>query len=468
MYDVKPRPSVASGSLRAVKIANCGRGCIGTFARTGFRLSAIGIAIMVFVYGAIVLTHGPNSRVISGDQATSGDDIAELQLGRINVAAIPAHRASDARSIQLCQAFGPPATAPICAVDCANGGCGNNGCVRGGAHSLGRTGWNAAQLTDFGPYAQGEYVGHERLAHVPTYRLRVDDQLECLYRLTREETSEPYQINVGDELQVESFTDPNLNRNLIVQPDGTITLRLLGQVKATRQTVAQLREKLERLYIDNKFYHNPAISVTPLKVNTKLEDLRNTVDNRSGVVGGQGVRVRITPEGTITLPAVGTVPAQGLTLEELKTEIDQRYAATIKGIEVTPVLSQRAARFVYVLGEVKLPGRYTLEGPTTVMQAIALAGSWNVGGNLRQVVIFRRGDDWRLLATMVNLEGAMVYANQPCPAGEIWLNDSDVVIVPKSKILLADDFINLVFTRGIYGVIPVSGSYSFGPSTISN
>ncbi len=38
-------------------------------------------------------------------------------------------------------------------------------------------GWIAWQA-----YAQGEYVGHARLAHVPEYRLRVDDQLDMLYR----------------------------------------------------------------------------------------------------------------------------------------------------------------------------------------------------------------------------------------------------------------------------------------------
>jgi polysaccharide export outer membrane protein len=300
---------------------------------------------------------------------------------------------------------------------------------------------------------------------VPAYRLRVDDQLECLYRLTREETSEPYEINVGDELQLESVSDEKLNRNLIVQPDGTITLKLLGQVKATGNTVAELRETLETLY--GKFYPNgAAITVTPLKVNTRLEDLRATVDSRFGDAGGQGVRVRITPEGTISLPAIGTVPAQGLTLEELKVEIDLRYAATISGIEVTPILAQRAPRFCYLLGEVGVPGRYVLEGPTTVMQAIALAGSWRVGANLRQVVIFRRGEDWRLLATMVDLQGAMLYANQPCPAGEIWLNDSDVIILPKGKILLCDDFINLVFTRGVYGILPFGTSYSWGAASI--
>ena len=94
------------------------------------------------------------------------------------------------------------------------------------------------------------------------------------------------------------------------------------------------------------------------------------------------------------------------------------------------------------------------------MQAISMAGSWRVGANLRQIVVFRRGDDWRLLATMINLEGAL-FGNQPCPPGEIWIDDSDVIIVPKSKILIADDFIDLVFTRGIYGVFPMINSIHF-------
>jgi polysaccharide export outer membrane protein len=353
--------------------------------------------------------------------------------------------------VQPCQAYAAAGCPPICGVDCGF-------CGRCGAN------WGAARPLDFQPYGPGEYVGHSRFSHVPAYRLRVDDLLECLYRLTREETSEPYVINVGDELAIESAADEKLNKPLIVQPDGTITLRLLGQVKATRSTVAELRDTLETLY--KKYYPTPGITITPLKVNTRLEDLRATVDNRSGIVGGQGVRVRITPEGTISLPAIGVVPAQGLTLAELKTEIDLRYASTISGVEITPILAERAPRFCYVLGEVRLPGRYVLEGPTTVTQAIAMAGSWNVGANLQQVVIFRRGDDWRLLATMVNLSGALRYAKDPCPPGELWLNDSDVIILPKSKILLTNDFIELVFTRGIYGVLPFSSSVSWATTTI--
>ena len=84
------------------------------------------------------------------------------------------------------------------------------------------------------------------LAHVPVYRIRVDDVLRCVYRITRNETSRPYQLNVGDEVSVESFSDAALNRSLIIQPDGTITLRLLGQVHAAHLTVPQLRHRWKR------------------------------------------------------------------------------------------------------------------------------------------------------------------------------------------------------------------------------
>ena len=289
-----------------------------------------------------------------------------------------------------------------------------------------------------------------------TYRLRVDDLLDFVYRVTRDETPGPYEINVGDELTVESATDKDLRRTLVVLPDGTITLPLLGAVRAAGLTVAQLREQLDDVY--KEYYKVPAMTVTPVKVDTQLEDLRYTVGGRSGF-GGQVRSGKVTPEGTIQLPAVGSVPAQGLTLDEFKEELNQRYSEKIEGIEVMPILTQRAPRYVYVVGEVKLPGRYTLEAPTTVMQALAMAGSYNVGAHIAQIVIFRRADDWRLIATTVDLRNSLL-GKVPCPAGEIWVSDADLIIVPKSRILWTANTIELVFTKGLYGVVPFSGNYS--------
>jgi hypothetical protein len=62
---------------------------------------------------------------------------------------------------------------------------------------------------------------------------------------------------------------------------------------------------------------------------------------------------------------------------------------------------------------------------------------------------------------MIDL-AAPLHGHQTNPAGEIWLSDSDVIIVPKRKILLADEFISLVFTRGLYGVVPMTYAVNFG------
>ena len=131
-------------------------------------------------------------------------------------------------------------------------------------------------------------------------------------------------------------------------------------------------------------------------------------------------------------------------------------------MDVTVILLQRAPRFIYVLGEVAQPGRFQLEGPTTVMGAIALAQGWNIGANMRQVVVFRRGHDWRLKATMLDVRGAL-YGRRPVPADEIWLNDSDIVVVPKMPIQAVNEFIELVFVRGLYSIFPqfTGGDFTF-------
>jgi polysaccharide export outer membrane protein len=134
--------------------------------------------------------------------------------------------------------------------------------------------------------------------------------------------------------------------------------------------------------------------------------------------------------------------------------LDARYGQLFGGIEVTPILLDRAPRYIYVVGEVAQPGRFDLQGPTSLMQAIALAGGWNAeSANLRQVVVFRRGEDWRLMATMLNIRGGL-YGRQPLPKDELWLRDSDIVLVPKSRLRVLDDVIELVFTDGLYAAIP--------------
>ena len=372
---------------------------------------------------------------------------------------------------KLCQyqTFGPPA-------GCATGNCGTGGKCNSGHSPLtprtgnmfwgvdcadgrcGELGWKACRPINWQAFAQGEYVGHHRTPHVAVYRLRVDDLLDFVFRLTRIENPEPYKLQVGDTVSVRSLTDTNnlVQASVEVQPDGSVTLLMLKKpIHAAGRTLSDLRDVLQEEY--KAFYKVPAISVTPVRINTRLQDLLDTVDARQGS-GGQRLQARVSPDGTVQLPGLGSVCAHGLTLEELKQEVDARYRSLVPGVEVTPILTQRAPRFAYVLGEVGRAGRIQLDAPTTVMMAIAQAGGWNgLNANMRQVVVFRRGDDWRLMATMIDIQGALA-GRRPCPADEIWLNDSDIIVVPKTPIRVANEFIEQVFTRGIYGVVPQGGS----------
>ncbi len=308
-------------------------------------------------------------------------------------------------------------------------------------------------------FGQGSYVEPGRMQHVGEYRLRVDDVLDVIFRRTRAEQPKPYELQVGDRIRVELRREPEITRDLEIQPDGTIALPLLGTVRATRRSVEQLRQDLEKAFA-KAGYREPAVTVTPLQLNIRLQDLLDTVDRRYGT-GGLVQEVRVTPDGSIGLTAVGSVHVQGLTLDELKRELDHRFSLIVEGLDIQPVLRARAPRFVFVLGEVQTPGRYTLEGPTTVMQGIALAGGITTAaaGKLCNIVVFRRGPDWRMMATRLNVRGPLVSGYINCrDVDDLWLADSDVVLVPKSEVKVIDEYIDLLFTKGIYGVFPFQGA----------
>ena len=315
--------------------------------------------------------------------------------------------------------------------------------------------WRDMQPMEFNAYGPGGYAGPSRYAHLGEYRLRPGDQMQVFYLITRRQDQGEYRLAPGDEVLIESVADQDLQRGTLerglgIQPDGTITVRLLGQVHAAGLTIRQLREVLEQKY--KKLYDEPTIDVTPVVTNKLAEDIRNAVGGQSGLQQ-QALTITVMPDGKVRLPGIGGLCVQGFSLPELKKEINLRYKELVVGLEAEPILVQQADHFVYVLGQVGNPSRIQLNGPTTVLGGIAQAGGNLPDGNMRQVVIFRRAEDWRLISTMLDLQGA-VYGRRPNPADEIWLRDGDVVIVPNRPIVRIDNWIDQVFTRGIYGVVP--------------
>ncbi len=332
--------------------------------------------------------------------------------------------------------------------------------------------WKDRHPLSFQPYLHGEYIGPVRQTHVGEYRLRVGDNIQLVYRYTREVMPTAYRINVGDSLEIEAVQqidsgndDPMLVPGALVLQDGSIFMPLVGNVPAAGLTISELSRTLVKRYVDGEFMLDPEFMIRPIQVDSRLSELRSAVDRRAGV-GGQGLTVTLSPDGTIQVVGLGDVWAQGLTKNELKHEINARYAQRdFFGLDVEPILVTPAPRSAYVLGQVATPGAIPLTKPMTVMQAIAVAGGDLQGGNLRQVIVMRRTEDWRLIATKLDLRGAFM-GKRLKPADDIWVRDSDLIIVPKHPIQVADEVINMVFTQGIYGVMPNQGiSFNFAKAS---
>ena len=96
------------------------------------------------------------------------------------------------------------------------------------------------------------------------------------------------------------------------------------------------------------------------------------------------------PDGTISLAGRSvSIQAQGLTLAELRVELREGLSPRSRRDRSYPGPSVNGHHAISTsLAKSRCPGRYEMTGPTTLMQALAMAGSWNVGAYLKQIVVF--------------------------------------------------------------------------------
>jgi polysaccharide export outer membrane protein len=100
------------------------------------------------------------------------------------------------------------------------------------------------------------------------------------------------------------------------------------------------------------------------------------------------VTVRI--DGKISVALLGDVQAAGSTPGELAEELTRQLKRFIASPLVTVGVNQpRSTRF-FVLGQVARPGEFPLSGPTTLVQALAVAGGFRDYAKTDEIVILRQ------------------------------------------------------------------------------
>ncbi|HET9253393.1 MAG TPA: SLBB domain-containing protein, partial [Candidatus Eisenbacteria bacterium] len=138
----------------------------------------------------------------------------------------------------------------------------------------------------------------------------------------------------------------------------------------------------------------------------------------------------VSREATITVPDIGQVVLNGLTLAQAKRLITDRLATVYSGIRsrrpstyVDVTLGKLRTIQVFILGDVIRPGGYTISSVSTVLNALYNAGGPTPRGSMRDIRIVRHSEIWK----RVDLYGYILSGSK---AEDVRLQSGDVVFIP--------------------------------------
>ena len=151
----------------------------------------------------------------------------------------------------------------------------------------------------------------------------------------------------------------------------------------------------------------------------------------------------VDTDGTVTFPFLGRVPVSGKTVREIEALLTKGLAdGYVRRPQVSVEVTSYRSRNIYVLGEVKNSGKYSIEGQVTLLEVIAKAGS--LTANAGNTIIVQRnkdgagsaspapalpGNDRTTEVLRVNVEDlreGKLNANIP-------LQDGDTIVVPPAE-----------------------------------
>ena len=134
----------------------------------------------------------------------------------------------------------------------------------------------------------------------------------------------------------------------------------------------------------------------------------------------------VRPDGKISLPLLHDIQAAGLTPLQLRDKIAAALAEFMPNPEVSVTVMQVNSYRISVLGEVQKPGVLQLKAPTTVLEALALAGGFRDFASPSKIVIFRKDGTGQTQKLRFNYNRAVGSAGEE----NVTLKSGDVVVVP--------------------------------------
>jgi polysaccharide export outer membrane protein len=179
----------------------------------------------------------------------------------------------------------------------------------------------------------------------------------------------------------------------------------------------------------------------------------STTERKNYVVGAQDVlkvtvfdepqlsgTFRVDTDGAFTYPFLGRIKAVGQTLRTIESDLARLLAdGYVRRPQVAIEVEQYRSRSIFVVGEVRSPGKYPLSGEMTLIEALAQAGSTTQAAGA-EVLVLRPSE----AADGTQLEPGATPANRTTRVNlsdlqsgkvlnDVILREGDTVFVPKAE-----------------------------------
>ena len=130
----------------------------------------------------------------------------------------------------------------------------------------------------------------------------------------------------------------------------------------------------------------------------------------------------VSPDGTVTIEGVGPLALAGMTVKEANDYVKKQLGRFYANSNITLTVGETRSIQVQVMGEVMVPGTYTLSALSSAFNALYAAGGISEIGTLRDIKVFRQG---RVVST-IDVYDYILNGNTK---GDIRLADNDVIVV---------------------------------------
>lgn len=205
--------------------------------------------------------------------------------------------------------------------------------------------------------------------------------------------------------QSQKGTSPETASEAKVTDRQTLPEEILPPIEEQREANRFTEIDLSETVFGREIFTNKNLSFEPdLNIPTPKDYVLSSGDELLINVWGDSelnLKLKVSPEGTILVPNLGPVVVGGLTVDAAETRLRQelgRIMSTLSGAGegntfVSVSLSQIRSIKVNIVGEVVVPGTYTLPSFATLFNALYAAGGVNDIGTLRNIKVYRNSKE---------------------------------------------------------------------------